>query len=174
MDGTTVKRLTLIGLGLLALVSSSLAQGNEPPTVSVKLLSKSVAPGGTIKGEVTLTFSEGLHGYQNPPADQYQIPVTFKLAAGGTLGKVDYPAGIDAVVAGDSKPTKVYEGAVVIKFTVKAPKKVGKTPLTFKIGYQQCNSQSCYPPSELTVKDSITVTAPVKVKPKGKKGVGHR
>src|SRR5579862_9218957 len=92
------------------------AQGNTPPVIKVTL-PKEAKPGTKVQGTIEVTFADGLHGYQNPPTDQYQIPVTLTLEAKGyALGKIAYPKGAMITTGGDTKPSALYEGKIKIPF----------------------------------------------------------
>ena len=132
----------------------------EKPSATVKLDAPSVAVGKPLKGVLTLTLPDGLHGYQNPPAGEYEIPIKLSVAdAGIKLTKTEYPKGESLTVGGGDKPTLVYEGTIKIPFTLLAAKP-GAKGVTLKVDYQLCNANSCFPPS------SITAKVPLKVTPK--------
>jgi len=129
-----------------------------PPVVSLKVTSAKIVAGKPFDAVVTVTFSDGLHGYQNPQSDPSLIPVT--VTAGDkslSVLKVNYPKGTPETVAGESKPINVYEGTIKIPVSIKAPVKLGKLVVKLSLGYQECNAQSCFPPSSITVEASVTV-----------------
>lgn len=134
------------------------SQSNEAPTVKVTL-PKNAKPGATVKGTVTITFADGLHGYQNPPTDDYQIPVKVSIDTKGfVLKKAEYPKGTMRVSGGDTKPSGLYEGTIKIPVTIVVPKKAGDSEIKVTVNYQQCNEQSCFPP------DHVTSTVKLKIK----------
>lgn len=144
---------TLILLGFL---SPSLQA--EPPDMKVTLSRQAGAPGSAIRGKVTLVFGPGLHGYQNPPSQDYQIPVTVTVeGAAGSLF-LNYPIGEAVAVGGESEPSFTYSGAVEIPFLVKAPSKPGKHEITVKVRYQQCTDSMCYPPKTISYPVAFTTT----------------
>lgn len=65
---------TLLALAVMAV--------QEPAEFKIEL-PKMVKPGAVVKAKAHVTFSEGWHGYQNPPSDPYQNPVTLKLDTKG-------------------------------------------------------------------------------------------
>ena len=140
----------------LAFASISAAQ-NVAPTVAVKLDKKPIVAGSPFTATVVVKFAEGLHGYQNPPTDKFQIPVEVKGADGTLVTKVVYPKGTLKKTAGDTVPSAVYEGEVSFEVTITAPKKPGDAKIKLVFNYQQCTSDNCYPP------DKVSVTVPVKV-----------
>ena len=128
----------------------------EKPTAYFRWPSKGVVGKG-ILCTLFLELPEGLHGYQNPPAGEFDIPVKLSLGKGPfKIYRVDYPKGIDLAVAGADKSTKVYEGRVEIPFIL-IPTVRGKQTADFKIDYQLCNSSACFPPSTLTMKGVVKV-----------------
>jgi len=134
------------------------AQGDTAPKATLAVSSPKVTVGKSFTAVLTVTFAEGLHGYQNPPTDPTLIPVTVKLSDGTfKLVKVAYPKGVPASVGGESKPVAVYEGTVKIPITLIAPKKPGKVALNVSFGYQQCNSAACFPPGTVAAKVSVNV-----------------
>lgn len=139
--------ITLLALAVMAV--------QEPAAVKIEL-PKSVKPGAVVKGKAMVTFTEGWHGYQNPPTDSYQNPVALKLDTKGyKLTKVTYPKGVVKDFGGT--PTAVYEGTVTINFEFTAPKKVGSHALAFIVDYQQCNDSTCLPPSDAKVNVTLVV-----------------
>ncbi|HWA83271.1 MAG TPA: protein-disulfide reductase DsbD domain-containing protein [Fimbriimonadaceae bacterium] len=131
-------------------VCLAVAQTNTAPTVKV-VLPKTAKPGATVSGTIELSFADGLHGYQNPPTDEYQIPVKVSVDTKGfTLKKVTYPKGVMKSIGGDPKPCGVYEGTVKIPIVVTIPAKAGAAEVKFVVSYQQCNDASCFPPAKVT------------------------
>ena len=142
---TVVKEALAVGLPVVSTDVGDVAEMLE-----------GVTPGAVVKGTLTMTFADGWHGYQNPPSDPYQNPVTIALSTKGfKFSKVTYPVGIIKDFAGTK--TAVYEGEITIPFEFIAPKKIGKVALTFKLDYQQCNESSCLPPASMTLKGSLDV-----------------
>lgn len=156
-------------LALLPLLAVATAQGpDEAPSASLKFDKPSATAGAKVKATLSITFADGLHGYQNPPAEDYQIPVKVSVTEKGfTLVKATYPAGADFTMAGEAKPAKVYEGTIQIPLELKASAKAGTYNVNVKVDYQQCNASSCFPPSSIFAKAKLVVAAAPK---KGKKG----
>lgn len=131
-------------------VTFALAQDNMAPTVKV-ILPKTAKPGEKIKATVEVTFGDGLHGYQNPPSGEYQIPVKLTLETKGLkLDPIKYPKGEMLSIGGDPTPAAVYEGKIKIPVVITLPKKAGVTELKFTFSYQQCNDSSCFPPAKVS------------------------
>lgn len=128
-------------------------QDNAPKIMLVVKTAK-IAPGKIGKGVVTIQFADGWHGYQNPPTKDYQLPVTLK-ADKALMLKVAYPLGVAKMSMGEE--TALYEGKVEFPFTFKAPMKLGKHTIKLTVSYQQCDENSCLPPSTVELKGIYTV-----------------
>jgi DsbC/DsbD-like thiol-disulfide interchange protein len=138
-------------------VCLAFGQENTAPTIKVTL-PKQAKPGAKVMGTLEITFSEGLHGYQNPPTDEFQIPVKVSIDTKGfVLAKAIYPKGVLKTMGGDTKPAAVYEGMIRIPVVVTMPAKPGTADLKFTVKYQQCNEQSCYPPDSISSSVKILV-----------------
>jgi len=148
----------VLSVSSLVLAAAAFGQGGTPPTATLKFDKPSAVPGATVTGTLTLTFAEGLHGYQNPPSDEFQIPVKIEVVEKGfTLVKASYPKGVDFSMAGETKPAKVYQGKITIPITLKAATKPGTYNVNIRVNYQECNANSCFPPGVVVVKDALKV-----------------
>lgn len=156
----SIKRALIFLVSALSVFAS--AQAPEP-TLTVSAAPKAVAIGSKLTLTVTITFADGLHGYQNPPAGEYEIPVTVKIDGKEfKLLKAAYPAGTDATVGGGDKPTKTYGGAIKIPITLSVPAKIGAKTLKVVVSYQQCNETACFPPADVTATVKVNVVKQVK------------
>ncbi len=152
----SLKLIPALCLGLAIAVFAG-AQDNTPPTVKVSFPA-SGKHGAKLSGTVTVTFADGLHGYQNPPSDPDLIPIEVKVTTKGVqLKSVKYPAGKDLTMAGETKAVKAYSGTIKIPVDITLPAKKGTVKLQFNFHYQQCNMNSCYPPSDETVATTVSV-----------------
>lgn len=124
---------------------------NTPPTVKV-IAPKAVKVGVKTVVTLELAFEPGLHGYANPPSEDYQIPVKVslgpKVSKTVKIVKIGYPKGTLASMAGEAKPSRVYEGVVKIPVTILVAKS-GKYELPVVVSYQQCNDENCFPPAKV-------------------------
>ena len=125
------------------------------PKVSVKLPASAKA-GQTVSGTVLVTIAGGLHAYQNPPSQDYMIPLSVSVT-GAKLKAAKYPAGKAENMVGEKAPVRVYEGTVRIPVSIVLPKKHGKQQIAFKVHYQECNDKACFPPGDVTAKAAINV-----------------
>lgn len=144
-------------------MNSHVMQQNDPPTVSLKLKSDQGVSGGPVAGVITLTFADGLHGYQNPPSQDYQIPVS--VSSGSTnvqVVQVKYPTGEPHKVGGETEESFTYSGVVEIPVLLKVVGKAGENDLSVKVRYQQCTNTMCFAPT------SISANAKFKLKPSPK------
>ena len=154
---TSLFRYSVIAAAICSAVVV-VAQSNPAPTLTLKLASQAAAAGKPLQATLTVTFAEGLHGYQNPPTDPTLIPVVVKLADKTfSLVSVKYPKGTPAKVGGEDKPINVYQGTIQIPITLKAPAKLGKTTLKVSFDYQQCNETACFPPGSVSAEASVVV-----------------
>lgn len=152
-----MNRLAVAGI-LVALASVASAQKGLTPTATLKFDKASVAPGGTVKATLTVKFAAGLHGYQNPPANKDEIPISVKvLESGFKLVKAQYPKGVDLKIAGLDETSKVYEGTIVIPLEIKASAKAKTYNVAVQLDYQQCTETSCYPPDKVVAKAKLKV-----------------
>jgi DsbC/DsbD-like thiol-disulfide interchange protein len=145
----------LAAAGAAALVVLAAAQSARP-AASVAVTSKHVVRGQEFKARVTVDIPSGWHGYQNPPSQDYQIPVSVEGKGNAfRLLKAEYPAGTLEDAAGEK--SMVYSGKVQIPVTFKAGTKVGRQTLTVKVSYQLCDAGSCLPPSSVEAKTTVNV-----------------
>lgn len=150
----------MVTASLLSLVAASamLGQANTPPQVRILIPDEPIYPGAPVKASVEVTFADGLHGYQNPPSQDYQIPVT---VSGGSdapkVRKVWYPSGSLSSVGGETEASFVYNGTVTFPALVHAPHTAGKHEVAIRVRYQQCTDQVCFGPASVTAKATITV-----------------
>lgn len=148
---------SLVALVLLVCASLASAQDNTPPTVKL-LLPKQAKPGAKVRAVVEITFAEGLHAYQNPSQEDYQIPTKVELGSKGfVLAKPQYPKGVMRAIGGDPKETAVYEGTVRVPIVLTAPKKGGTAEVRIVVSYQQCNESACFPPATVAASAKIAI-----------------
>jgi len=155
-------RRLLASLPLLIAATAAVAQ-STPPTATLKFDKPTAAAGAVVKGTLTITFADGLHGYQNPPTDEYQIPLTVKVIEKGfKLIKVSYPKGED-YTGSDAKTIKVYKGTISVPVEIKAGAKPATYDVNVEVNYQQCNDNACFPPGQVVAKGRLVVAKPPKV-----------
>lgn len=144
---------------LTALLVFASAQGAPVvPTVAFSA-PKSVKAGACVPVTAKVTIPVGWHAYQNPPASEFENPLTlaFDKKSVFKVTGLAYPKGVAKTVGGVK--TVIYEDAVTIRFDVTVPKgtKPGKVSVPMKLGYQLCSDATCRPPAELPLKLALTV-----------------
>lgn len=152
---TQTLRLFWTLMALTGLVALGTAQ--DAPRIELKLDAKTAKPSSEVKGTVIITFAPGLHGYQNPPSQSYQLPIVVKGDTGTTVLKVKYPAGHDEEVGGEV--AKVYSGRTVVPITFKAPAKAGPVKFGVVVEFQQCDASNCFAPDRAKGSATLTVVA---------------
>lgn len=141
---------------LFAFVQGQPGQAPDPK-VELKLDAKQAAPGGMIKGKVVVTFAPGWHGYQNPPKNDFEIPLKVESATKDLKVKATYPKGTQKPFMGEA--TMMYEGTVTIPIVLTLPKKKGEYPFKLEVSYQQCDDSSCLPPDKVVVSEKVSLKA---------------
>lgn len=128
--------------------------------VKVTAAEVSLAAGGNIEAQVTLSISPGFHVNANPATFSYLIPteVTPGQAEGITIGKPAYPAAVQKKFQFADQPLAVYEAEAPIKLNLRAEKNAASGPrsLPITITVQACDEEQCFPPA--TIKSAVPVT----------------
>ena len=147
---------------MIPLVALLLFQ-NEAPKVTLDLDPTGAVVGRGLRGTLVVEIPPGLHGYQNPPADEFENPIRVVSADKSfKVYKATYPKGVEFKMASAEKPSMVYEGTVRIP-VILIPTAPGDRSLKLRLEYQFCNANSCFPPN------AVGVDTPVKVAPASKK-----
>jgi thiol:disulfide interchange protein DsbD len=160
----------LAGLVLVCAVSRVRAQAGGAPPPPEKLVQVSAAPvavaaGGSGSVTVHLVLLPGWHVNANPPALDYNIPTTVKLAgaAGLTAGAPRYPKGTSHKFDFEQTPLLVYDRTadVQVPLTVAGPAAAGAHTLAGTVEFQACNDQVCLPPATVPFTVEVTVAGSV-------------
>ena len=121
---------------------------------------KSVQAGKPFTITVAVTIDSPYHIQGNPSKDGY-IATEMEVGPlkGFKIDRVTYPKPMETSVSGERLP--VYEGKVGIKAEVTPDKSVkpGKYTLPITLKYQGCDRDKCFPPTTLSSKATVTVTA---------------
>ena len=140
-------------------------QGKEHVAVTAKLSQDAVTAGGEMRGALLVTVGSGWHINSASPVDENLVgtAASFSPAGGLAVSGVRYPGGIAKKFAFSNEPLSVYEGTVVILFTITAAAALapGDHMLPVDVSYQACNNDICLAPS------SLRVAIPVRVMPQG-------
>jgi DsbC/DsbD-like thiol-disulfide interchange protein len=117
--------------------------------------------GRTIQAAVVLDIPSGFHINSDRPLAKYLIPTSLKIEAPGGIkvGPVSYPRASLRNFSFSQDKLSVYEGRVVLRFTVTVPANfaTGVTPLRARLRYQSCNEEACFPPSSRVVEMPIAI-----------------
>jgi thiol:disulfide interchange protein DsbD len=152
-------RSVLVG-ALLTLAALALGQ-NTPPKVVLSLDAQQARAGALIGGRVVVEMAPGMHVYQNPPSEEFMIPIEVKAASPATIlvGKPRYPKGNLKKVGGAEKPVAVHSGRFEIPVRFRLPSRPGRIELAIEFAYQQCSEDNCFPPAKITAKAPVRVIA---------------
>ncbi|HSI87637.1 MAG TPA: protein-disulfide reductase DsbD N-terminal domain-containing protein [Pyrinomonadaceae bacterium] len=133
----------------------------DAQTVSGYIGNGTAARGKATRSAVVLTIPGGLHVNSNRPDSEYSIPtsVTVTAAGGARAGGVTYPRGKDKKFQFSPNTINIYEGRVVIPFTLTVPRgfKGDVVRVTARVRFQACTDEVCYPPRTETVTLSARV-----------------
>jgi hypothetical protein len=109
--------------------------------------------------KIPVTIAPGFHVNSNTPSDEYLIPLKVTWTSLGALqgGQVTFPKS-EKISVGD-KPLSVFTGKIdlAVSFKVAPAAPAGPGVASGKLGYQACNSTTCFPPK------SIEITVPYQV-----------
>lgn len=141
-------------------VASTLAQ-TSASVVNVSPAAVKVKRGGVATGTVTLTIDGGYHINSNRPTEEFLIATVLKLTApkGVTVGAVQYPRAKMQKFAFSPKALAVYDGQVILKFTVRATAAAAAGAQTIKgrLTIQACNDEACLRPQTVDVNIPVEV-----------------
>ncbi len=124
----------------------------QAQTVSGNFARPAVEPGSILNGTIVLKIPDGLHVNSNKPKSEYAIPtsVTFR-AEGFKPVSIQYPEGTDRKFQFSESELNVYEGKVMIPFSITVPKRFRASRLSIKavVQYQACTEEVCYAPKSV-------------------------
>ena len=150
---------------LAPLPGSGQPQGREHVALSAKLSQDGVQRGGVMRGALIVTVGSGWHINSASPADDNLIATaaSFSPPSGLAVAQVRYPGGSGKKCTFSDAPLSVYEGTVIIRFsiTASAGTAAGDYPLPVDVSYQACNNDICLAPA------SLRVVIPVRVLSEG-------
>lgn len=148
-------------IGLFIVLSFAFVSETKAQTVSGSISNGTVSRGKTVKGYVVLNIPGGYHVNSRYPKNEYLIPTTVNVSARGvTLGRVNYPRGVNRTYPYSDKPINVYEGRVVFSYNITVPKNYRGNTVRVRavVKFQPCTDEVCYAPK---TKD-VTFTARVR------------
>ena len=142
----------------------------QKPVVSERMLLTvdSIPISQEIKIGVQLRIENGWHINSHRPHEDYLIPTEVKIQQVGAveLGSANYPPASEVHLSFSETPLSVYEGSILIWFTLKIdPSFQGnRLELEASVRSQACNDVSCLAPTTEILKVSVpVVTADTKV-----------
>lgn len=135
-------------------LAAALAQ-DHAPTITVATGTGSFVSGGLARFDVKIGIKDGLHAYQNPPSQDYMIPLSIEAGDDTTVEMVRYPKGTMAAVGGETEKAAVYEGDVVVPVYVRLGRSTGRLTVKLKVNIQQCTSANCFPPESKTIEFNV-------------------
>jgi cytochrome c biogenesis DsbD-like protein len=151
----------------LLLVSCAGAAQSEAPVIPDHVIYLGATGVSIARGKatpVTLQFKilPKYHINSNKPKSELLVPTVLSLdpPTDVVVGKITYPAGIDANFAfAPSETLNVYAGKFAITALVSAAKIAtpGKYRVHGFLKYQACDDRACYPPKKLPADFDITV-----------------
>ena len=149
---------------ILALGFAAALAQDHTPTISVATGTGSFYSGGLARFDVKVSIKDGLHAYQNPPSQDYMIPLSIDAGEDTAVEKVKYPRGIMATVGGETEKAAVYEGDVIVPVYVRLGRSTGRLTVKLKVNIQQCTESNCFPPESKTIEFNVEAEpAPVSV-----------
>ncbi|MBX3438379.1 MAG: thioredoxin domain-containing protein [Planctomycetaceae bacterium] len=120
-------------------------------------------PGGRAEVAVVLSIKEGWHINANParPEGQIATEMQLKSAQRTTLSRVAYPRGHDFRMAAINEPLSVYEGDIVLKGVLEAPRSAAGQgeELQLSVRYQACDDRRCLRPTDAVLTFKVPVAA---------------
>jgi thiol:disulfide interchange protein DsbD len=121
-----------------------------------------VKRGSAVQAAVVLSINHGYHINSNRPTEKFLIPTAFKLepVSGLRASAVGFPKAKLQKFQFSQKPLSVYEGEVILRFTVRALPTLapGSYTLKGKLTVQACNDTACLRPSTVEVNIPVQVT----------------
>jgi len=106
-----------------------------------------------VQTKIPVSILPGFHVNSNTPSDDYLIPLKVTWTSLGALegGQVTFPKA-EKIQVGD-QALSVFTGKfdLVVNFKVSAKAAAGPGVASGKVGYQACNSNTCFPPKTVEI-----------------------
>jgi len=107
--------------------------------------------GNAARTALQVSLPEGLHVQSNKPRDPSLIPtqLTLNPPDGVTVEEIVYPAATDLKQVGQDQPLAVFERsfAIGVRMRVAGTVQSGDLVVPFRLRYQACDANVCYPPA---------------------------
>ena len=121
------------------------------------------ARGGTVRMAVEIELLEGMHANANPPSHDWMIPVEASVAGVDGIGLVEafYPEPVIRQFPYDTEPYLVYEGKFIVGLVLAIDADIppGGRELEVIVGYQACNDEACFAPTEAKLEYPVMIAA---------------
>ena len=133
----------------------------ESPDVRGKVVAPAKAAAGSkVPVAVELTIGARWHVNSHTPAEEFLIPTDVTLkSTGGKLSPVRYPKHVEKKLGFYEKPLRVYAGTVRFETELEIPTSAtGEISVAGTLSYQACNDQQCFPPAEIPLVASVSVS----------------
>jgi hypothetical protein len=156
-----MKYLNIFSLALFIVLAGFVSADAQTVGVSGTLAEPAFSRGSTARGTIVLNIENGLHVNSSKPNSEYAIPTTVRISGVGVKqGAVEYPEGSNRKFQFSESELNVYEGEIIIPFSVVVPRGFRGSTLSVKavVRYQACTEEVCYPPKN----KEIVMTAVVK------------
>lgn len=117
--------------------------------------------GRTVQAAVVMEIPRDFHVNSNRPLGKYfrATKLTISTPGGIKVGPVNYPRGSVRKFSFSEEQLSVYEGRVVMRFTVTIPSNYeqGVTQLNVRLSYQSCSNEVCFQPETRNITMPIAV-----------------
>ena len=155
-----------MGAPVLALLAFLILpfQGGEKISVAARLSQDGVRSGATMQGALLVTVGKGWHINSAFPSDENLVATSasFSPAPGLAVADVRFPHAVPRKFPFSDTPIEVYEGSIVVRFTLAAA--TGTPPgtliLPLDISYQACNDDVCLAPATVHLEIPVQVLPP--------------
>ncbi|MBD0369434.1 MAG: hypothetical protein ICV60_01165 [Pyrinomonadaceae bacterium] len=133
------------------------------PTISVNgfFATDKAQRGRAVQAAVVMEIPRDFHVNSNKPLGKYVKATALKVSAvsGIKIGPVSYPRGIIRKFSFSEEQLSVFEGRVVMRFTVTIPANFqpGVTQITARLLYQSCSNEVCFQPETRSISMPIAV-----------------
>ena len=149
-------------LGIILLLPASIySQSSADVKTSGQLKPDNIKKGKAVQASILVEIPAGLHLQSNKPLDKFLVPTKLEVVtpAGMKVGRISYPRAIIRQLKFSKTPVAVYEGKVLIRFTVSVPSGYsgGSGDIKGNLRFQACNDDSCFPPINREVKMWLNV-----------------
>lgn len=161
---TAASGILLVGHSLsVSAGQSGMARPNTLVTPSTYISLEPVPRGRTFELAVVLKVREGFHINAHEVSEEFLIPteIAAELPPGFRSAGIIYPKGTLRKFAFSENKLNVYQGTVTVRMKVEAldSAPLGQQDLAFKLRYQACSEEACFPPVNLPVTAELQVAA---------------